>query len=486
MDQAPRRDRCLTPQRATRRRFLAGLTSMAAALGRSPARAAARAVPETVLVVGAGLAGLVAAFRLKEAGKRVILIEASDRAGGRVRTLRGHFDDGLYAELGAARIAESHTYALHWLNELGLNLTPFAPPGPGIQVLNGRPVLANDEAARVRFAPDLKADERALSSGLLLAKYIEGVPAELGEGEVDLAQPRWRAFDRVTWPAWLRERGASRGAIQLMTLGGDSSSFSALFLLQQIMLHRDLRQYLKIEGGMDRLPLGIAAALAGELRTGCELIRLEQTATGVRAICRQEGRTDVIPASRAVLAVPFSTLRRVIFDPVFSPAKTRILNEMHYYEATRFLLQTRTRFWQAARQTGGARTGTSDIWDMSFGQPGRRGLISLTTGNAELERRLAAMNAGARLAFGTGLAAEAFPTIAAAVEKSHVQRWMDEPFARGAFVVFRPGQMTAWAPSLSRPEGRVHFAGEHTSPWNGWMEGAVWSGEHVAQELLQQ
>ncbi len=79
--------------------------------------------------------------------------------------------------------------------------------------------------------------------------------------EVNLADPRWRAYDRVTWPAWLASRGASPAAIRLMMLGGDSSGFSALFMLQQIMLHRDSRQYFKIEGGMDRLPRGIAAAL---------------------------------------------------------------------------------------------------------------------------------------------------------------------------------------------------------------------------------
>ena len=89
----------------------------------------------TIHIVGAGLAGLCAAYRLREAGKRVIVIEARPVPGGRVRTLRGYFDDGIYAELGAARVAESHEYVLTWLNELGLSLTPFAPAGAGIQVL---------------------------------------------------------------------------------------------------------------------------------------------------------------------------------------------------------------------------------------------------------------------------------------------------------------------------------------------------------------
>src|SRR5258706_2265716 len=194
-----------------------------------------------------------------------------------------------------------------------------------------------------------------------------------------------------------------------------------------------------------------------------------------------------IPADRAVLAIPVSMLKCVALDPPFSPAKRSILAELSYYEGTRFLLQTKPRFWQAGRLTGGARTdGPADIWDMSYGQRGGRGLISLTTGNAALEQKLAAMNPAARLAVGIGLVAPAFPEINAQMEKSTIQRWTGEPYARGAFVVFRPGQMTRWASALSRSEERVYFAGEHTAPWNGWMEGALWSGERVAQEILQQ
>ena len=488
MDQGFPRKAVLTPSRWGRRGFLkAAASSAAIAAIPTTLRAAARTATETILVVGAGLAGLCAAHRLREAGKRVIVIEARPAAGGRVRTLRGYFDDGLYAELGAARVAESHEYVLNWLNDLGLSLTPFAPAGPGIQVLNNHRALGDDEAARERLAPDLHRDERGLSSGELLRKYTEGVPDELGHGDVDLSNPRWREYDSLTWPAWLAARGASKGAIQLMMVGGDSSTFSALFLLQQIMLHRDLRQYHKIAGGMDALPRGMAARLGGVIRYNCELVRLERSTAGVRAICKQEGRTDTIPADRMVLAIPFSLLRRVALDTPFSPAKMAILAELSYYEGTRFLLQTRSRFWQAARLTGGARTdGPADIWDMSFGQRGGRGLISVTTGNAAIEQRLAAMNPAARLAFGLGLAAPAFPEINPLVEKSYIQRWTEEPYARGAFVIFRPGQMTRWAAALSRTEGRVYFAGEHTAPWNGWMEGALWSGERVAQEILQQ
>ena len=486
MDQAARRNRLLKPPGWTRRAFLKRVAA-AGALTTDRAIAAPAPKVETVLVVGAGLSGLVAAYRLREAGKRVILIEARGEPGGRVRTLRNYFDDGIYGELGAARVAETHEYVFHWLSDLGLGLTPFAGPGSAIQVVDGMRFRADDEAARARLAPQLHADERGLSSQALLVKYIEGVPEELGSPDIDLSEPRWREFDRLTWPNWLAARGASKAAIQLITLGGDSTLFSALFLLQQIMLHKDSHQYMKIEGGMDRLPRAIASRLGATIRYNCELVRLERSGAGLVATCKATGGMDEIAADRAVLAIPFSVLKRIAVEPGFSGAKAKAIADLTYHEATRFLLETRTRFWQTQRLTGGARTdGPADIWDMSYGQKGTRGLISLTTGNAEIEQKLAAMDGNARRAFGAGLAAAAFPEINQELQKSFAQRWVDEPFARGAYTIFRPGQMTAWAKILGQPEGKVHFAGEHIAPWNGWMEGAIWSGERVAQEILQQ
>ena len=451
------------------------------------AAAPARAAAESVLVVGGGLSGLACAYRLRDAGKRVTVIEARAEPGGRVRTLRGYFDDGLYAELGAARVAETHEYVIHWLNELNLSLVPFAPAGAGIQAIGGLRARTDDLAARERMAPGLKPDERNLSVPQLMIKYLTGVPDELANPEINLADPRWRPFDSVTWPAWLASRGASKAAIQLIMLGGDSSDFSALFLLQQIMLHRDSRSYLKIDGGMDRLPRAMAARLKDIIRYNCELTRLERTSSGIRATCKTPGGMETLTADRAVLAIPFSTLRLIAVEPAFSPQKTKIVQTLTYHEATRFLLQTKTRFWSKAGLNGSARTdGPADIWDMSYGQKGTRGLISLTTGNEAIEQRLKSFPEAGQAQFGAGLAKTAFPEVETELQKSYVQRWAENPYSRGAFTVFHPGQMTAWVPIMGQVEGRVHFAGEHIAPWNGWMEGALWSGERAAQEILQQ
>ena len=441
---------------------------------------------ETILVVGAGMAGLSAAHRLKEGGKRVILIEARGVPGGRVRTLRNYFDDGLHAELGPNRVSDTHVYMLHWLSEFGLSLVPFAPSeGSPVIVVNGARARVDNEAERERLSSGLNADERRLTPAGLLAKYIAGLPEDLGASDFDASDPRWAEYDRVTWPEWLARRGASRAAIELMMLGGDSSTFSALFLLQQIMLHKTQGPYLKIEGGMDKLPFAIAEGLKDVARYNCSLVKLEHGAMRVRATCREGGRLSTIEADRAVLAIPFSTLRGVTIDPPFPADKSEAIRGIPYHEATRFLFQTKTRFWQAEGLTGGARSnGPADIWDTSYGQEGRRGIIANTTGNPMIEARLAALSEREQAAFGLQLTKQAFPQLEREFEKSYTQRWAADPYAMGAFTIFRPGQMTGWSQIMARPEGRVHFAGEHLSPWTGWMEGALFSGERAAEDIL--
>ncbi|MEE8438609.1 MAG: NAD(P)/FAD-dependent oxidoreductase, partial [Micropepsaceae bacterium] len=352
-----------------RRDVLSG--GAAALVAPAIARGAIPAGPPTIIIIGAGLAGLTAAHRLRETGRRVIVLEARNVAGGRVRTIRGQFDNGLYAEAGAARISDVHHFVLHWMNKFGLNLVPFSPSeGRTLFALDGLSAFSNDPSVGERLGLNLRADERGLRPGELANLYLEGLPENLRSTEIDAdALASWAAFDETSWPDWLRGRGASEAAVRLLTLGADSSEISALYVLRQIFLHRAGRGYFRIEGGMDRLPLALADALGDNIRYNCEVTALHQSASNVQVQFREAGEMKTVSGARAIIAIPFTLLRDIEVEPALSPEKREVISNIPYRSSIRFLLQTDRPYWRDQGLSGAARTSAPcEIWDGSFGQ----------------------------------------------------------------------------------------------------------------------
>ena len=472
-------------RRSTRRQFLqrAALAPFLAA----PARALAQSTAaDPVVVIGAGLAGLRAAQLLVQAKRPVIVLEARGTSGGRVRTVRG-FDEGLYAEAGPIRIAGMHRTLLRVLTEHQLNLIPFSSAnGAALVNVGGVSARTPDDLATTPLVAGLKPEEAGQSQGALLDRYVGGLPDDLGELNPTAAQyARWAALDAVTWPDWLRARGASDGAVRLMTLGGDSSNLSALYILRQRALLQQTSEFYKIQGGMDRLPNAMALSLRGVVRYNTPVVRIEQGANSVRVDHADGATIRSLRASRVIVTVPFSVLRHIDIRPALPAARARVVEALPYFPATRFLLQARTRFWFGDGLSGAARTDQpAEMWDATYNLAGTRGILAATVGGA-LGEKAADMGRDDAVRFGAGLAGDVFPQMRAAFERGVVMRWSADPWARGAFAVFHPGQMTSMMPGIGSAEGRIHFAGEHTSSWMGWMEGALESGERAAREVME-
>lgn len=477
--------------RSSRRHFLTSTAVAVAALTTraiwSPPLRAQALSSETVIVVGAGLAGLAAAHRLRAGGKRVIVLEARAVPGGRVRTVRAPFDDGLYGEAGAARISEAHTMTLARAGELGLTLVPFAETaGAALLVLQGKRYRAGDSAGLGGAPLDLHPHERGLTPAALLHRYADDAIAEVGAADPGTtAHARWQSYDRQTWPQWLHARGASEDAVALMTLGGDPKDLSALYVLRQIALHSG-HGYHAIRGGMDLLPKRLAEQLGDSVKYNVAVIGIDHGPGSVDVSYNENGRAGTLTGDRLVLAVPFSALRDIDIRTSFSADKMEAIESLSYYPATRFLFQTPDRPWRAAGLSGAARTDYAlETWDAGAGQDGTPGMLSATVGG-RMDTALAPLDGNGRVRAGRKMLAQAFPEAEAAIERTVTVRWGDERWARGAFAAFHPGQLTGSMATIARREGRVHFAGEHTSLWPGWMEGALRSGERVADEILRQ
>lgn len=447
--------------------------------------------PRRVIVAGAGLAGLCAAYELMRAGHEVTVLEASDRPGGRVFTLRDPFAGGMWAEAGAESFGDSHQRVKHYISKFHLDLLPAGASShlANLFYMNGHRIPAGLE---FEWPVPLPAGEKKLSWAELMHKYLDPAVREIG----DPLSPGWPSseildkFDRISVAEMLRRRGASPEAIAVLALGysdqwdNGTQPDSALCLLRDHALGRSALRFQRISRGNDRLPHAFARALGNRIHYRSAVLRVEQDQTSVTAVVDNHGRRHRISGDALVCAIPFSVFRSVEAEPAFSPAKQRALRELNYVSVTRVFVQTRTRYWTRSGLNGYAASDLPAriVWDCSEGQAGPRGIFESYM-SGEAARRIAALSEPRRIQTVVDNLEMLFPGLRENYERSVSVVWDADPLARGAFAWFKAGQMASLLPFIAAREGRVFFAGEHTSAWFGWMEGALESGQRVAREV---
>ena len=445
-----------------------------------------------MLIAGAGLAGLAAAYELKKSGHEVTLIEPRERPGGRVFTLRESFSGGLYAEAGAEIFSDTHNFVQRYIKEFDLPVMPAPGSGNLASIYDMHGKRMQETSAGIEWPVDLPPAEKKAAWYTLERRYIEPAVKEIG----DPLSPGWPSkeildkYDRVTMAEMLQRRGASPGEIEVLDLGFSDrweavgGPDSALCLLRDNAIARSPRPFQRIQGGNDRLPQALAAKLAGRIQYRAALTRIEQDSRRVTATISQDGRRHKIHADCLICTIPFSVLKSIEIGTPFSEGKQRAIRELSYIPVTRVFLQTRSRFWKASGLSGYAATDlpVGTTWDCSEGEPGERALLECyTSGNTA--RSLGALSEPRRIETLLANLETVFPGMREQYERSASMVWDADPLARGAFAWFKTGQMADLLPHIAAPEGRVYFAGEHTSPWFGWMQGALQSGIRAAAEV---
>ena len=442
--------------------------------------------PQKVIVAGAGMAGLVAAYELDRAGHDVTILEAQLRPGGRVLTLRAPFSDGHYAEAGATRIPNTHERTIGYARQFELKLVPYYPPAgsfvnqiDGFRVIGPRGDFGN-------AASGLTATERRLGVAGMWKRYVSGAVQEIGNPAAAGWSPaQFASYDAVTFTHFLRQRGASAAAISVMLLGRDLDGVSALRMLADLAVNGNVTDYFKIDGGNDLLPRALAQKLSTRMRYGAWVRQIHQDNRHVRAIYVQGNLEHTIEADHLICTIPFPVLRQVQFSPILSDEKIEAIDGTYYLSAAEVLLQENCRFWQASGLNGFAFSDWPvEVWQPTSDQPGRRGILAacMTGGMA---RRVAALPVDRRIESLSNEMETIFPGTRENFEGGVTKSWDEDFWARGAMEWFHPGEMTTYGPYMATPEGRIYFAGEHTSPWAGWIEGAIQSGVRAAREVQQ-
>jgi monoamine oxidase len=447
----------------------------------------------SVVVVGAGLAGLAAARRLVAGGHEVTVVEARDRVGGRTEGLL--LADGTPLELGGQWIGEGHTRMLELVRELGLStFRTWNDEGQLLVELQGRrSQLKPSKGAAPRLSPFALAD---LAQGLLRFTRL----AARTDLERPWLTPRAGVLDGQTFETWIRRNLRTKTGRAYFHVAceavwaAEPADISLLHALFYVHSNADLETLLSVDRGgqQDRVTGGsvrVAEAMAAELGErvvlGCPVRRVEHDGHGVRVITRDGSQ---FAGDAAVVTLPPTLAGRLEYDPLLPSWRDQLTQRMPAGSVIKAFAVYPEPFWRRDGLNGQAATDRGPVkvtFDNSppSGQPGvLMGFIEgkearMWARRSEADRRDAVLGCFVRY-FGP----------AAASPGQYVERdWMAQEFTRGCYGAhFAPGVWTSYGEAWRAPAGRIHWAGAECAPqWNGYMEGAVRSGEATAEAAVE-
>ena len=497
----------------TRRKFvksaaLAGGTAVAARLlPRQPAAWSQlpAGAPPTIAIVGGGLAGLNAAYQLKKMGLSSTLYEAKSQVGGRTQSVTGAVGPRLVLDIGGHFINTDHEDMLALADELGLSLYNR----------NEDTAQSAIPAASYYFDGKLRSEAEVAASMGAIAEQIAADAALLDE-DYDQFAPR---FDRLSVAAYLDNHIDKIPEPFVRTLleqsirteygvePEDSSALQLLFNLPTVdgdtveVLASD--ETYVVDGGIGRMIDGIAAALSGRIQTGRRLTQIQSQGAGFRLTFNH---TQQVSADYVILALPFTVLRRVDIQIDLPDTLTRFIHEVDLGANEKLFAGFNQKIWR--RSDGFIKEiwtdrGFSEAWEATQRQSNQRDgaltfylggkdAIAVQTGSAASQGgRFIDQSAGAIAGLQTAANGQFFRT-----------SWGNDPFTRGAYSNFKPGQLTEFADFFyiesEAPEDRqdvnvdnLVFAGEHLSDeFCGYMNGAAQTGrlaaDVVAMRLSEQ
>ncbi|MDA2329624.1 flavin monoamine oxidase family protein [Bacillus cereus] len=455
--------------------------------------------PKQIIIVGAGISGLVAASLLKEAGHKVTILEANNRIGGRIYTIREPFSRGLYFNAGPMRIPDTHKLTLAYIRKFKLPLNLFINKTVSDIIytnnIKTRLSIFEKNPSILRY-PILESEKSKTAEELMLdvlepiLNYIKKDPNK----NWSIVEKKYKAYSLGTF---LTEY-YSDGAIDMIGVLLDMEAYMGMSLievLREMVFFTSTTKYYEITGGMDALPKAFLSQLNENIfmRYKVEKIIQENSKVMMQVNHEQTIERFMVTGDVAIVTIPFSALRFVEIQPynLFSYYKRRAIRELNYIAATKIAIEFKSRFWEKAGQCGGKSITDLPIrftYYPSYGiqTPGAATVLASYTWADEALTWDSLPNRE-RIRYALKNLAEIYGDIVYSEFVTGTSfSWSKNKYSCGAFTAFEPGQELELFPYITPPSGKVHFAGEHTTLTHGWMQGAIESGVRVAYEVNEQ
>jgi monoamine oxidase len=446
-----------------------------------------------IAIVGAGMAGLNAAYKLQKAGLTARIFEGANRTGGRMFTATDLLGDGLTTELGGEFIDTGHEEMLALMDEFGLERIDVL--GPESEKLRSETYFINGrhytqaQAARA-FVP--------------LAKQIVEDYDSMGEVVNYETEGGGSAFDKQSIDEYLTKIGATGWLREMLDCAyvteygldlGDQSALNFLFLIgtgdladaSSLALFGESDERYKVRGGNQRVVDELATRVKPQINMLHRLEAIRSRGTGYTLTFQTAGKTVDEDADIVILTIPFTMLREVKMSVDLPPVKRKAIDELAYGANAKVMVGFKSRPWEKQGYSGATYSDEQFqlAWANSYLQRGTEGGLTLYSGGklAHAAGEGPAETVAARLLRGIE---RAYPgTTAERNGKVSRFHWPTYAWTKGSYSCYRPGQWTTIAGAEGLPVGNLFFAGEHCSyDFQGYMNGAAQTGADVAKAVM--
>lgn len=467
-----------------------------------------------VIILGGGLAGLCSAFELGKLGYDCTLLEARNRPGGRVWTVRNgtteteiggtaqtcQYENGHYFNAGAGRIPHTHAITLHYCRELGLKLETFINVNESAYLYmdGGSGALANRVMRQREFHNDLrgftaellaKASDQHLLDQEMTKDDVEQLLSYLSiEGDLT-PDKMYKATER---------RGYKVAQGGYHKPGESSSPYRLLDYIRSGMFHPSLSNFgeytlyqqppmLQPVGGMDAIPRAFEKALPGKVRYGAEVLEIRKTEPGVRIVYRDQktGKMTEIKGDYCICTIPLPVLRNIPSD--LSPKVQKAADFVPYVNTGKIGIQFKRRFWEEDDSIYGGLSKTNmDINQIIYPSQdmlGKGGVLWGYYNFNEKAVKLGNLSVKEREALALEQGSKIHPQYRKEFAAAFSLAWHKIPYNQGGWANWSTEARARHYKALTEPDDEIYFAGEHVSYLTAWMAGALDSAREAVARL---